>query len=93
MQGSVSAVFMSGVIVGVVLLTTILVVPLFRYLVLVAATVMIAAIYLHGGVPELAVYASSGELEVAREPIFSAGVFAGGMMVTLVRFWKRRIAR
>jgi hypothetical protein len=93
MQGSVSAVFMSGVIVGVVVLTTIFVVPIFRYLVLIAATIGIAVIYLHGGVPELAVYASSGQVEVTREPMFSAGVFAGGMVVTLVRLWKRRIAR
>jgi hypothetical protein len=94
MHESIDAVFTAGAIVGAVLVTTLLVVPLIRYIVLIAATCAIAAVYFRGGIPELIVYVNGVQAEIVSKPIFSGGILAGVLFVTLLRLGRpqRRIS-
>jgi len=84
MHGStLDTAFTAGAIVGAVLVATILVVPLVRYVALVAATSAIAALYLHGGVPELVVWINGLQGEIVSKPTFSAGVIAGTLVALI----------
>jgi hypothetical protein len=89
MNESMDGVFIAGAVVGAVLVTTFLVVPVIRYIVLIVATCMIAAIYLHGGISELIVYVYGMQTEIASKPVFSLGTIAGALLVTLFRLGKR----
>lgn len=73
----------AGVLVGVVLVTTVLWVPLVRYIVLVVAASAIVIGYLHGGVSELVTHTNALEAEFIRAPTFTAGVMIG-VLVTIV---------
>jgi len=72
--------FTAGAIVGAVLVATVLVVPLIRYIALVAATSAIALAYYHGGVAELVVYINRVQAEVVSKPTFSTGILAGSLV-------------
>jgi hypothetical protein len=76
--------FTAGLIVAVVFITTIWVVPVVRYIVLISATCTILAIYLHGGISELVAYASDAQTEMISKLTFSAGCIAGALLVMLV---------
>jgi hypothetical protein len=82
--------FTTGLLVAAVLFTTILVVPIIRYVVLVAATCTIVIIYLHGGVSELVSYVNDAQTEMVRKLTFSAGSIAGVLMVALIGLRTRR---
>jgi hypothetical protein len=80
MRGSLFDMAFTGVLVGVVLVTTIILIPRMRAIVLVAATSVIAIGYLHGGVAELVAHADALRAEVIRAPTFSAGLIAGAVV-------------
>jgi hypothetical protein len=89
MHSSIDTDFTAGAIVSAVLVTTLLVVPLVRYFVLIAATCAIAVIYFRGGVPELVTYMHGIEAGLAGEPVFSIGILAGALFVALTRSGRR----
>ena len=89
MQESMDGVFIAGAVVGAVLVTTFLVVPVIRYIILIVATCVIAVIYLHAGIPGLISYVYGVQTEVASKPVFSLGTIAGTLLVTLFRLGNR----
>jgi hypothetical protein len=89
MDESMDSVFIAGAVVGAVLVATLLVVPVLRYIVLIVATSVIVAIYLHGGIPGLILYVYGMQIEITNKPVFSLGTIAGALLVTLFRLGKR----
>jgi hypothetical protein len=89
MHESTDGAFIAGAVVAAVLVTTFIVVPVLRYIVLIVATCVIAAIYLHGGIPALIVYVYGIQTEIASKPVFSLGTIAGALLVTLFRLGKQ----
>jgi hypothetical protein len=84
MQGSSFEVAVAaGAIVGAVLVATILVVPLVRYVALVATTSVIVIIYLRGGVAELVTFINDLQAEMIDKPTFSVGMIAGMTLVVI----------
>jgi hypothetical protein len=92
-ENIVISAFIAGLVVAAVLVTTILVVPIIRYVVLIAATCTILAIYLHGGVRELVAYVSDAQTEMIGKPTFSAGGVAGVLLVMLIGLRTKRRSR
>jgi hypothetical protein len=90
MSQSVDTAFVAGAIVGVVLVATILLVPLVRYVALLAATIAIVVVCLHGGISELVDHVSALQAGVASAPSFSAGVVGGALATALIRSGSRR---
>jgi hypothetical protein len=90
MHESIDATFTAGAIVGAVLVTAILVVPLARYVVLIAATCAIVGIYFTGGIPALVADISDVQAVIFSEPAFSAGTIAGVLVVSLISLGIRR---
>jgi hypothetical protein len=82
--------FSAGLVVAVVFITTMLVVRIVRYVVLILATCAISAIYLHGGISELVAYASDAQTEMISKLTFSAGGIVGVLLVMLVGLRTRR---
>jgi hypothetical protein len=88
MHASIDTDFIAGAIVSVVLVTTLLVVPLVRYFVLVTATCAIAVVYFRGGILDLITCIHGLQTEIGGNPIFSIGIFAGALLVALIRSGK-----
>ena len=72
------------------MLTAILVVPLARYVVLIAATCAIVGIYFTGGIPALIADVNGMQAVIISEPAFSAGMIAGVLVVSLISLGIRR---
>jgi hypothetical protein len=82
--------FSAGLVVAVVFITTMLVVPVVRYVVLISATCAVSGIYLHGGISELVAYAGDAQTEMISKLTFSAGGVVGVLLVMLVGLRTRR---
>jgi hypothetical protein len=83
MNEAIGAVFVTGFIFGAVIVTTLLVVPLIRYIILIAAACAIGVIFLHGGAIELVACVNGLLAEAGRNAIFSLGALVGATVVAL----------
>jgi hypothetical protein len=90
MSQGVDTAFVAGGMVGVVLAATVRLVPLVRYVALVAATIAIAVITLHGGISELIEHVSALQAAVVGAPTFSAGIISGALAIALIGVRSRR---
>jgi hypothetical protein len=90
MSQGVDTGFVAGAIVGAVLVATILLVPFVRYVGLVAATIAIVVVCLHGGIAEIIEHVSALQAAVASAPTFSAGIVGGALAITLIGVGSRR---
>lgn len=80
----------AGTVVGAVLSATILVVPFVRYVALVAMTILIAVVYLHGGVPELTSSIRGLQSGMGSVPGFTGGIISGMLLVLVSAGGRRR---
>jgi hypothetical protein len=87
---SVDTAFTAGAIVGAVLIATVALVPLIRYVALVAATMAIAVVSIRGGVSELVDCVDAFQGLVGSAPTFSVGIIGGGLAVALIGLVSRR---
>jgi hypothetical protein len=81
---SIGTAFTAGALVGTVLVATVLLVPLVRYVALVTATMAIMLVSLRGGVSELVDYVDGLQALLGSAPAFSAGIVGGGLAVVLI---------
>jgi len=93
MQSSIiDSALTAGTVVGAVLSATILVVPFVRYVALVVMTILIAVVYLHGGISELTSSIRGLQSGMASAPGFTGGIISG-MLLVLISVGGRRRGR
>ena len=80
----------AGTIVGGVLAATILVVPFVRYVALVAMSMVIVVVYLHGGVSELTISIRGLQSGMGNMPGFTGGIISGMLLVLVSAGGRRR---